>query len=288
MKQSGPSVLRSALYLPASNDRAVQKAKTLPADAIIFDLEDAVAVDKKLEARKAACAAVKNSGAGQSAAIIRINGLDTAWGEDDLAAACEVNPNAVLVPKVNSAADIQILSEKLNGRNIELWAMIETARSILNVSEIADCAANTPLSCLVIGPNDLAKETRIELSKDREALLPILSKCVMAARAAGIQILDGVYNDFKDASGFEKECLQGKRFGMDGKSLIHPSQIEVCNQVFGPSLAELKIAQRIVDVFERPENHSANVLSIDGKMVERLHAEMAKDLLARGQAIGLI
>lgn len=282
------NIVRSALYLPASNGRAVEKAATLPADAIIFDLEDAVSVEHKADARSAACAAVQNGGAGESAAVIRINELDTPWGNDDLAAALVAIPDAVLVPKVNSARDIEALSQRMTGHNVELWVMIETARSILNIQQIADVSLNTPLTCFVIGTNDLAKETRMGMDNNREALVPSLTQSVLAARAAGIQILDGVFNDFKNLEALEQECLQGRRFGMDGKTLIHPSQIEMCNSIFSPSVEELQAAQRIVEEFAQPENSATNVVSIDGKMVERLHADIAQEVLAKGRALGLI
>ncbi len=282
------NISRSALYLPASNSRAVEKAATLRADVIIFDLEDAVSVEQKANARSVACTAVQNDGAGESTAVIRINGLDTPWGNEDLVAALAAKPDAILVPKVNSANDIKNLSDKMVGNSVELWVMIETARSILNIQQIADATSNTPLSCFVIGTNDLAKETRMDMSNNREALVSALTQCVLAARVAGIQILDGVFNDFKNLETFEQECLQGKRFGMDGKTLIHPSQIDICNSVFAPSVEELEIARCVVEVFEKPENRAANVISIDGKMVERLHADMAKETLVRGKALGMI
>jgi len=267
--------LRSALYLPASNARAIEKAESLEADAIIFDLEDAVSVEHKAQARDAACVS-----------IIRINGLDTPWGKDDFEAALISKPDAILVPKINIAGDVQKIANRMSDVTTVLWVMIETAQSVLDVQSIA--TASPKLECLVLGTNDLAKETRMSMDMQREALMPSLTQCVIAGRAAGIHILDGVFNDFKNADDFLLECQQGKRFGMDGKTLIHPSQIDPCNSVFSPSLDDLQKAQRIVEVFEQPENHSANVVSIDGQMVERLHAEMAKEELERGKAIGLI
>ena len=278
--------LRSALYLPASNARAIEKAESLEADAIIFDLEDAVSVEHKAQARDAACAAVANGKAGSSISIIRINGLDTPWGKDDFEAALISKPDAILVPKINIAGDVQKIANRMSDVTTVLWVMIETAQSVLDVQSIA--TASPKLECLVLGTNDLAKETRMSMDMQREALMPSLTQCVIAGRAAGIHILDGVFNDFKNADDFLLECQQGKRFGMDGKTLIHPSQIDPCNSVFSPSLDDLQKAQRIVEVFEQPENHSANVVSIDGQMVERLHAEMAKEELERGKAIGLI
>ena len=283
--------LRSALYMPASNPRALEKAKTLDVDAVIFDLEDAIAPDLKTQARDKACEAVRAGGYGNRQVAIRINGFATPWGEDDLDAAVAVGPDAILVPKITRSEDIDILSQTIaagsSGRT-RLWVMIETPMAILNIASIA-AASQTPgsrLSCFMIGTNDLEKETRARLRPGRAAMRAWLSQCVCAARAYGLSILDGVYNDFADVEGFRAECDQGLELGMDGKSLIHPGQIEICNQVFSPTDEEVAWARRIVGEFDRPENISVNVMAIEGKMVERLHADLARQTIAIAEAIG--
>jgi citrate lyase subunit beta / citryl-CoA lyase len=282
---------RSALYMPASNARALEKARTLPADTLILDLEDAVAPELKAQARDQACAAVAGGGYGGREVVIRINALETPWGEADLTAAVAAAPDAILVPKVSSAETLAAVGLRLRrlgaAERTRVWAMIETPRAILEAHSIAGAALDgeTRLSCLVMGTNDLAKDTRARLLPGRAALLPWLMTALAAARAAGIDILDGVYNALSDEAGFRDECRQGRDCGFDGKTLIHPGQIAVANEVFAPSPEEVEQARAVVAAFERPENAQKGVISLDGRMVERLHAEMARRTVALAEAI---
>jgi citrate lyase subunit beta/citryl-CoA lyase len=282
---------RSVLYMPGSNARALEKAKSLPADALILDLEDAVAPEAKEAARNQVCAAVKAGGYGARELVIRINGLETPWGQTDLEAAAAASPNSVLVPKVASGADIARAAEALDragaASGTRLWAMIETPLAILNLAEIAGTvgAPGARLACLVLGTNDLMKETRAELSDGRLGALYWLSAAVTAARAHGLDVLDGVYNDFKDAEGFRRECRQGRILGFDGKTLIHPEQIAVANEVFAPAEAEVAWARRIIAAFDAPESRGKGVITVDGRMVEIMHAEMARRTVAIAAAI---
>lgn len=283
--------LRSALYMPATNPRALEKAKSLAVDAVIFDLEDAIAPDLKREARDKACEAVRAGGYGDRQVAIRINGFATPWGEEDLDAAIAAGPDAILVPKINRSEDIVLLSQAIaegGSERTRLWVMIETPLAILSIASIAAAAqsSGSRLSCFMMGTNDLEKETRARLRPGRAAMLAWLSQCVCAARAYGLSILDGVYNDFADDDGFSAECDQGLELGMDGKTLIHPGQIEICNRVFSPSDEEVAWARRIAGEFDRPENARVNVMAIEGKMVERLHADLAKQTIAIAEAIG--
>jgi citrate lyase subunit beta/citryl-CoA lyase len=278
---------RSVLYMPGSNARALEKARSLPADALILDLEDAVAPDAKAAARDQVCAAVKAGGYGHRELVIRINALDTPWGEADLAAAALVAPDAVLVPKPGTGADIVRAAEALASAGApdktRLWAMIETPVAILNLKEIA--SASPRLACLVMGTNDLVKETRADLSANRRPALYWLSATVIAARAFGLDALDGVYNNFKDAAGFRAECVHGRRLGFDGKTLIHPDQVGIANEVFAPPAAEVAWARKIIAAFEAPENSGKGVITVEGRMVELLHAEMARRTVAIAEAI---
>lgn len=282
---------RSVLYMPGANARALEKAKQLPADALILDLEDSVAPDAKPAAREQVTKAVKDGGYGRRELVIRINALDTAWGSDDLRAAAAVGPDAVLIPKASSATDIERATDALRRAGApdktRLWAMVETPIGILNVADIAGAArhAGSRLACLVMGLNDLFKETRAEATADRIAALNWLSASLTAARAHGLDILDGVYNNFRDAEGYRRECLQGRMLGFDGKTLIHPDQIAVANEVFSPSADEVAAARKIVAAFELPENRGKGVINLDGRMVELLHAEMAKRTVAIADAI---
>ncbi len=282
---------RSALYMPGSNARALEKAKTLDVDCLILDLEDAVAPDSKALAREQIVAAVKGGGYGDREVVIRVNGLDTPWGEDDLTAVIEAAPDAVLVPKVNGPADLQRVAHKLVLGNapafLKLWAMMETPLAMLNAGAIAACGRDPEvrLSCLVMGTNDLAKETRAQLNPGRSVMLPWLMTCVTAARAGGIDILDGVYNAFNDLEGFAQECAQGVEMGMDGKTLIHPKQVEPCHAAFSPSEEEIAWARRINDLFSLAENADKGAIQVDGKMVERLHADMGLRAIAIADAI---
>jgi citrate lyase subunit beta/citryl-CoA lyase len=278
---------RSALYLPASNPKAIAKARTLPADIVILDLEDAVAPDAKLEARAAAIAAVREGGFGRRELAIRANGLDTPWGADDLAAIAGSGVNAVLVPKVSSPSDIDHCQVALSAApaKLQLWAMIETCACIPRLDAIAAMASTTRLSLFVMGTNDLAKEMRAKLTPERTPFLPFLSLAVAAARAHGVAILDGVCNEFRDLDIFRAEAEQGLLFGFDGKSLIHPAQIDPCNAVFSPGDEELRWAKAVIDAFALPENAGKGAISVEGKMAELLHLEQAKRLVAVAEAI---
>lgn len=283
--------LRSALYMPGSNARALEKAKTLPADVVILDLEDAVAPDQKAAARLQVAGAVAAGGFGAKQVVFRVNALDTPWGMDDLRAACEAGPDAILLPKPNSGADISRANDAMAragaGSKTRLWAMIETPLAILNLPGIAATAKHpgSRLDCFVLGTNDLVKETRAELEKDRTSALYWLSASVTAARAYGIQVLDGVYNAFKDAEGLRRECLQGRALGFDGKTLIHPDQIATANEIFAPAAEEVAVARKIIAAFDLPENKGKGVITLDGRMVELLHAEMARRTVAIADAI---
>ena len=275
---------RSALYMPASNAKAIEKARTLPCDVIILDLEDAVAPDAKDTAREQAIQAVKDGGFGRRELVIRVNGADTPWGEADIRAAAAARPDAILVPKVNSAADVAAYSAPLH-EDTDLWAMIETGRSIFNVESIAAAAASTQLTTFVMGTNDLAKETRAHITPGREPFHAALSLAVMAARIHGLTILDGVHNDIEDAASLEAVCRQGVEFGFDGKTLIHPKQIEVCNRVFSPTPGEVDFARAVIAAFALPENQGKGAIRVEGKMTELLHLEQAKRLVAVADAI---
>ena len=282
---------RSVLYMPGSNARALEKAKTLDADAVILDLEDAVAPDQKAVARTQVCGAVAAGGFGHRQVVIRVNALDTPWGMDDVAAAAAAKPNAVLLPKPNDAKDIDRATDALRRGGapecVALWAMVETPLAILHLRELAGAArhAGSRLTCLVLGTNDLVKETRIELDTSRTAALFWLSASVTAARAYELTVLDGVYNNFKDLAGLEQECRQGRMLGFDGKTLIHPDQIAAANRVFAPAADEVAWARKIIAAFEQPENKGKGVITIDGRMVELLHAEMATRTVAIADAI---
>src|SRR5579871_1401368 len=273
---------RSVLYMPGANARALEKAKAIPADALILDLEDAVAPEAKPEARDRVCEAVAAGDYGQREVIVRVNGLETRWADDDLRAAAQAGPDAVLVPKVSSAADLARVERRLEGdgapEKTRIWAMLETPSGILDVRAVA--SASDRLVVLVMGTNDIVKELRAEQVPGRQPLLPILSGCLLAAREAGKVILDGVYNDIGDPEGFEAECVQGRQLGMDGKTLIHPSQVEPCNRVFAPSAAEVEEARRVIAAYEEARAHGRGVVSVAGRMVESLHVENARRTLA--------
>lgn len=279
---------RSALYLPASNAKALAKARTLSCDVVILDLEDAVAPEFKADARAAAVAAVREGGFGQRELVVRANGLNTPWGRDDLAAIAQAGPDAVLVPKVNSPADIRAYDALLAAAppQLKLWAMIETCACVPQIDAIAACAADTRLAAFVLGTNDLAKEMRAQLRPGRAPFLPILTLTVAAARAHGVTVLDGVCNEFRDLDAFRAEVEQGLEWGFDGKSLIHPDQIAPCNAVFTPSAAEVAWAQAVVAAFDLPENAGKGAIRVDGKMVELLHLEQAQRVLAVAAAVG--
>src|SRR5919197_1718412 len=281
---------RSVLYMPGSNARAIEKARTLPADAVILDLEDSVAPEAKAAARQQVMDAV-TAGFGPREVIVRINGLDTQWWLDDLNAVARAKPDAVLVPKVSRPSHLEDVAERLvdisADQKIRVWAMMETPLAMLNARDIAAAASDveTRLAAFVMGTNDLAKETRAKIAPGRAAMLPWLMNCVAAARAFGLDILDGVYNDLADAEGFARECAEGRDMGLDGKTLIHPNQIGPCNAAFSPSAEDVAHAKKIIAAFELPENRDKGVVQLEGRMVERLHADMARRTVAIAQAI---
>jgi citrate lyase subunit beta/citryl-CoA lyase len=276
--------------MPGANERALEKARTLPADSLILDLEDSVAPGAKPEARAKVTAAVKSRAYGNRELVIRVNAIDTPWGVDDLKAAAEAGPHAVLVPKVARPGDVvnaaKIYAAAGGPDETRMWAMMETPMSIFNVREIASVHAVARLSCLVLGTNDLLKESRAAATGGRFAIIPWLSMTVLAARAYGLDVIDGVYNDFKDEAGFRAECEQGRTLGMDGKTLIHPSQVEICNQLFSPTADEVTWARKIIKAFEDPETANKGVITVEGRMVERLHLAMAQRVSAIAEAIG--
>ncbi|NCZ66389.1 MAG: CoA ester lyase [Rhodobacteraceae bacterium] len=272
---------RSVLYIPGSKDRALDKARSLHVDAIIFDLEDAVSPESKIEARGTLKAALDQGGYGNRYKIIRINGLDTEWGAEDIAALRDAPADAILVPKVNSAADIDAV-QTLLGNDTPIWAMIETPASVLNSNEIA---AHPALEGFVAGTNDLAKELNCRTRPDRLPMQMSLQMMLLAARGNDVIAVDGVYNQFKDEEGLRAECDQGRDLGFDGKTLIHPAQVAVTNECFAPSEAELDLARRQIEAFEEVEKSGQGVAVVDGKIVENLHVETAKKTLAKAAAI---
>jgi citrate lyase subunit beta/citryl-CoA lyase len=278
---------RSVLYMPGANERALEKAKTIPADALILDLEDAVAPDAKPEARERVCAAASSGEYGLKEVTIRCNGLDTQWGADDLRAAAQAGPAAVVIPKINSVDDVAAIEKALEAGgapdHTKIWAMLETPAGIFSATEIARCSER--LAVLVMGTNDIAKELHAEHVPGRQPLHWALSQCLMAARLGGKVILDGVYNDIKNEEGFEAECVQGRQMGFDGKTLIHPSQVDPCNRVFAPSEAEVEQARKIIEAFEAAEREGKGVVTVDGRMIENLHVENARRTLAVNDAI---
>ena len=280
---------RSVLYMPAANERALEKAKDIQADALIFDLEDAVAPDSKEVAREQACAAAASSEYGNRELTNRCNGLDTPWGKDDVLAAAAAGPAAVVIPKVDGSSYLDEISELLNQggapSSTQIWAMVETPIGILHVEEIA---RHERMSVMVLGTNDMAKELRASITADRQALLPYLAMCLLSARAAGVAILDGVHNDIKDESGFKDVCVQGAEMGFDGKTLIHPNQVAPTNEIFSPSLDELDFHRRIIEEFEAAEKEGRGVLTVDGKMIENLHVDEARRALAVADAIAAL
>jgi citrate lyase subunit beta/citryl-CoA lyase len=285
---------RSVLYMPGANSRALEKAKSVAADALILDLEDAVAPDAKETARKRVCDAVQTGGYGRRELVIRVNGLDTPSGQADLQAAAAAGPDAILLPKPRAGEDIVRATEAMFRAGApdktRLWAMIETPLAILNVHDIAAAAQQegARLACLVMGTNDLVKETRADLSDNRRPALYWLSATITAARAYGLVVLDGVYNNFKDIDGLRRECLHGRRLGFDGKTLIHPDQIAAANEIFAPADAEVAWGRRIIAAFDEPQNRGKGVITVDGRMVELMHAEMARRTVAIAEAIAQV
>jgi citrate lyase subunit beta/citryl-CoA lyase len=282
---------RSVLYMPGSNARAIEKARTLAADAVILDLEDSVAPDGKAAARKQVVDAVTAGGFGPREVIVRVNGLDTPWHVDDLTAIAQAAPDAILVPKISTPQQLESIGQRLldlhTDHRTRIWAMIETPLAIFNILALAAEAddSESRLAAFVMGTNDLAKETRAHIVPGRAPMVPWLMQCVAAVRVYGIDILDGVYNDLGNAEGFAQECAEARDMGFDGKTLIHPNQIDPCNAAFSPSAEDVARAKQIIAAFDLPENKDKGVVQLDGRMVERLHAEMAWRTVAIAQAI---
>src|SRR5438132_8458827 len=282
---------RSVLYVPGTNARALEKARTLAVDAVILDLEDSVPPAGKEAARAQVLGAVAAAAFGTREVIVRINGLDTDWWLDDLNAAARAKPNAILVPKVSIPRHLEDVAERLidisADHKIRIWAMMETSLAMVNAREIAAAAKDveTRLTCFVMGTNDLAKETRARVVPGRAPMLPWLMTCIAAAHAYGLDILDGVYNDLGDPDGFARECTQACDMGFDGKTIIHPSQIGACNAAFAPSADEVAQAKEVIAAFDRPENKGKGVIALHGRMVERLHVDMARRTVAIAEAI---
>lgn len=279
---------RSVLYIPGSKERALEKATGLACDAIIFDLEDAVAVDEKVNARAILAKALKEADYGARTRIVRVNGLDTEWGRDDLRAFAAAiregaKVDAILIPKVSRKSDLDAVADLIPG--VPLWAMMETALGMLNAAEIA---AHPRLEGMVMGTNDLAKELQSRFRADRLPMMAGLGTCLLAAKAFGKIIVDGVYNAFKDEEGLKVECEQGRDMGFDGKTLIHPAQLEIANAAFAPSAAEIDLAQRQIAAFEEAEKAGLGVAVVDGKIVENLHIVTARQILAKAEAIAAL
>lgn len=273
---------RSALYMPALNTRAVEKAKGLECDVVILDLEDSVLPDAKPLAREAAVSAVRAGGFGRRELVIRVNALSTSWGAGDLTAVAAAGPDAVLVPKISSAADVLAADRALAAapERTRLWVMIETCQSILSLAEIAAAAKATRLGAFVMGINDLAKEMGARMTADRAPFRAALSLAVTAAHGAGLVILDGVHNEIEDLEALERVCVQGRDFGFDGKSLIHPSHLEICNRVYSPAAADVAWARAVIAAFDAPENVGKGALRVEGRLAERLHYDQAVRLVA--------
>lgn len=282
---------RSLLFMPGSNARALEKARLLQADGVILDLEDAVAPDAKETARAQIAGALAEGGFGRREVLVRINALDSPWWIDDLAMAGKAKPDGILVPKVSSVDDLAAVANRLTDigadMSIRVWIMIETARGVLNAEQLAAQAqdAEMRLAGFVFGPNDISRETGIRMLPGRATMLPMISHCILAARAYGLSILDGPFSDIANIEAFASECAQARDFGFDGKTLIHPSQIEACNATFTPPAAEVEQARKIIAAFALPENATRGAIQLDGRMVERLHAEIAKKTIAIADAI---
>ena len=277
---------RSVLYMPGSNKRALEKARTLPADALIMDLEDSVAPDAKTTARENVIAAIQANDYGDRELVIRINALHTPWGKEDLIAAATASADAVLVPKIDDAAELNKVVDllQINGapKHLKVWAMAETPLAMININSIA--RADARLSVLVMGTSDLAKALRIPADRDRSGLRAALSACVLAARAYGIDILDGVHTDLADSDGFQKACEQARILGFDGKTLIHPSQIEVANTIFGVAEEQLAHASEIIAAWDAAAAQGLGIAVLNGQMIEKLHADQARRLRALNAA----
>lgn len=285
---------RSVLFMPGSNARAIAKARTLPADGIILDLEDSVAPDAKAGARAQIAQEVAAGGFGGRELIIRVNHLQSPWWQDDLAMAAEARPDAILVPKILGPDDIDLIARKLDELKadpaLRVWVMIETPLAVVRIDAIAARAADTAsrLNAFVVGPNDIALETRMRMLPGRATMVPMFASIILAARAYGVEILDGPYSDFSNPAGFAEECAQARDLGFDGKTLIHPSQIDAANATFTPPAEELARARAIITAFELPENAGKGAIRFEGQMVERLHAEMARRAIAMSEAIAAL
>lgn len=281
---------RTALYMPGANDKALEKAKTLTPDAIIFDTEDSVAPDMKAVAREKVAAAVASGEYGDKELTIRVNSAETEWHLDDLRSAAAAGPAGIVVPKINSAAEVAAVEKVLESAGVpdhtRLWAMLETPAAIEHAVEIA--TSSERLEVLVMGTNDLAKELRAALVPGRAPLLWGLGRCVNAARFAGKVVLDGVYNDVKDPEGFLAECVQGAEMGFDGKTIIHPTQVEPCNEAYAPSEQEIEHARRVIEAFEAGVAEGKGVITVDGRMIENLHVDNARRALAVAEAIAAL
>ena len=282
---------RSLLFMPGSNARALEKARTLPADGIILDLEDSVAPDAKRAARDQIAQAIAAGGFGRREVLIRVNALDSPWWIDDVTMAAYARPDGIVVPKISSVEDLSAVADRLNAnhadKSIKVWAMIETARAVLHAEELAAASqdAGMRLAGFVFGPNDISRETRIRMQPGRAAMLPMITHCILASRLHGLEMLDGPYSDIGNPSGFAEECAQGRDLGFDGKTLIHPGQIDACNAIFTPPSEEVAQARKIIAAFEQPENVARGAIQLDGRMVERLHADMARRTIAMHDAI---
>ncbi|MEN8878382.1 CoA ester lyase [uncultured Hyphomonas sp.] len=280
---------RSCLYMPGANERALEKAKTLPADTVIMDLEDAVAPEAKETARDTIRAAVTAGGYGHREIVVRMNGLDTEWGQADLKMAVEAGAHALLAPKVIDGSDIDRLDDAMSraGAPAEmgLWVMIEMPKAILNIQDIAEAVGRTRMTTFVMGTNDLAKEYRARMTPDRLAFQTALGMSMAAARAYNIVAIDGVYNDIKNEQGLIDECEQGRDLGFDGKTLIHPSQLDTANRVFAPSPHDVEHAQAVIEAFADPQNAGKGVLKVNGKMTELLHLDEARRTVTMDEAI---
>lgn len=281
---------RSVLFMPGSNARAMEKARSLAADGIILDLEDSVAPDVKAAAREQIADTIGAGGFGARELIIRTNHLGSPWWQDDSVMAAKAKPDAILVPKIKGPEDIVAIQSRCDDLgadpSLKIWVMIETPLALLQIKEIAQAKRTaTRLDAFALGPNDLALETGIRMRPGRSEMVPLFLGCIIAARSYGIEVLDGPYSEFKDTQGYKAECQQARDLGFDGKTLIHPSQIDAANVAFTPTTDELAAARRIVDAFKLPENAHKGAINLDGKMVERLHAEMARRTIAMADAI---
>ena len=284
---------RSLLFMPGSNPRALEKARNLPADGLILDLEDSVAPEAKGLARDQIAKAIAAGGFGKREVLVRTNALDSPWWMDDITMAAQARPDGILVPKISSVEDLGRIARCLLDvdapASIAVWTMIETALAVLHVEELAASRNVEPrLAGFMFGPNDISRETRIRMQPGRATMLSMITHCILATRAYGLEILDGPYSDFSNVDGFAQECTQARDLGFDGKTLIHPGQIAACNAIFTPPAEEVAQARRIIAAFERPENAARGAISLDGQMVERLHADIARRTIAIADSIAAL